>query len=190
MGKSPAGVGCDLGACILPLVCFGLVYNTTPWGNGLCVSTVFLELCEVATRTSRVFEGLFQSRFGSLFAHWGTVRYELRARAAINQTWVFSNAYASPIPQLQEELESIDDTLGCNCRRLKILYLQNNIIGEMKNLYHMKELEYLNLALNNITKVCYVRFAGVCVSCCISRVYAAPSVCYLPLCEQVVPPSG
>eukprot|EP00903_Cladosiphon_okamuranus_P014368 g13339.t1 len=53
----------------------------------------------------------------------------------------------------QEELESIDDTLGCNCRRLKILYLQNNIIGEMKNLHHMKELEYLNLALNNITKV-------------------------------------
>ncbi|CAN0074062.1 unnamed protein product, partial [Laminaria digitata] len=53
----------------------------------------------------------------------------------------------------QEELESIDDTLGCNCRRLKILYLQNNIIGEMKNLHHMKELEYLNLALNNISKV-------------------------------------
>lgn len=57
------------------------------------------------------------------------------------------------MPHLQEELESIDDTLGCNCRRLKILYLQNNIIGEMKNLHHMKELEYLNLALNNITKV-------------------------------------
>eukprot|EP00904_Undaria_pinnatifida_P003850 jgi/Undpi1/13466/HiC_scaffold_8.g03125.m1 len=53
----------------------------------------------------------------------------------------------------QEELESIDDILGCNCRRLKILYLQNNIIGEMKNLHHMKELEYLNLALNNISKV-------------------------------------
>lgn len=54
---------------------------------------------------------------------------------------------------VQEELESINDTLGCNCRRLKILYLQNNIIGEMKNLHHMKELEYLNLALNNVTKV-------------------------------------
>ncbi|CAN0527067.1 unnamed protein product, partial [Ectocarpus sp. 12 AP-2014] len=53
----------------------------------------------------------------------------------------------------QEELESIDDTLGCNCRRLKILYLQNNIIGKMQNLHHMKELEYLNLALNNISKV-------------------------------------
>lgn len=56
--------------------------------------------------------------------------------------------------RLQEELESINDTLGCNCRRLKILYLQNNIIGKMQNLHHMKELEYLNLALNNISKVC------------------------------------
>ena len=53
----------------------------------------------------------------------------------------------------QEELESIHETLGCNCRRLKILYLQNNIIGEMRNLHHMKELEYLNLAVNNISKV-------------------------------------
>lgn len=56
--------------------------------------------------------------------------------------------------ECQEELESINYTLGCNCRRLKILYLQNNIIGEMQNLHHMKELEYLNLALNNISKVC------------------------------------
>ena len=29
----------------------------------------------------------------------------------------------------QEEIESINETLGTNCRRLKILYLQNNIIG-------------------------------------------------------------
>lgn len=55
----------------------------------------------------------------------------------------------------QEELESINETLGSNCRRLKILYLQNNIISEIKHLHHMKELEYLNLALNNITKVCW-----------------------------------
>ncbi|KAH8097795.1 hypothetical protein JL720_709 [Aureococcus anophagefferens] len=39
------------------------------------------------------------------------------------------------------------------CRKLKILYLQNNIISKMENLHHMKDLEYLNLALNNISKV-------------------------------------
>jgi len=33
---------------------------------------------------------------------------------------------------------------------LKILYLQNNIINKMENLHHMKDLEYLNLALNNV----------------------------------------
>lgn len=53
----------------------------------------------------------------------------------------------------QEELESISEVLGTTCRKLKILYLQNNIIGKMENLHHMKELEYLNLALNNIDRI-------------------------------------
>jgi protein TilB len=53
----------------------------------------------------------------------------------------------------QEELESINEVLGMTCRKLKILYLQNNIIKKMENLNHMKELEYVNLALNNISKI-------------------------------------
>jgi protein TilB len=53
----------------------------------------------------------------------------------------------------QEELESINDVLGSTCRKLKILYLQNNIISKIEHLHHMKQLEYLNLALNNITKI-------------------------------------
>ena len=40
-----------------------------------------------------------------------------------------------------------------SCRQLKILLLQNNIIAKMENLHHMKSLEYLNLALNNIRKI-------------------------------------
>ena len=36
------------------------------------------------------------------------------------------------------------------CRHLKILLLQNNIIEKIENLNKMRELEYLNLALNNI----------------------------------------
>ena len=43
--------------------------------------------------------------------------------------------------------------LGMSCRKLKILYLQNNIIPKLENLVHLKDLEYLNLALNNIKKV-------------------------------------
>ena len=31
----------------------------------------------------------------------------------------------------QEELESINEVLGATCRKLKILYLQNNIIGKV-----------------------------------------------------------
>jgi protein TilB len=50
----------------------------------------------------------------------------------------------------QEELEGINEVLGTTCRRLRILYLQNNLIGRIENLTHLKELGYLNLALNNI----------------------------------------
>ena len=53
----------------------------------------------------------------------------------------------------QEELEGINEVLGSTCRKIKILYLQNNLIPKMEHLYHLKELNYLNLALNNITKI-------------------------------------
>ena len=49
----------------------------------------------------------------------------------------------------QQELEGIDNLEAC-CRHLKILLLQNNIIPKMEGLNKLKELEYLNLALNNI----------------------------------------
>ena len=53
----------------------------------------------------------------------------------------------------QEELENINEVLGMTCRSLKILMLQNNIISRIENLIHLKELEYLNLALNNVKKI-------------------------------------
>ena len=53
----------------------------------------------------------------------------------------------------QEELEDINEVLGMTCRKIKILMLQNNIISRIENLVHLKELEYLNLALNNVRKI-------------------------------------
>ena len=53
----------------------------------------------------------------------------------------------------QEELEGINEVLGKTCKKMKILYLQNNLIPKMENLHHLKDLEYLNLALNNIQKI-------------------------------------
>ena len=38
-------------------------------------------------------------------------------------------------------------------RHIKILYLQNNIIGRLENVSKLKELEYLNMALNNVPKI-------------------------------------
>jgi protein TilB len=62
------------------------------------------------------------------------------------------------LPDLEEltlhqlEIEKIE-VVGTLCRKLKILYLQNNIISRMEGFYHLKDLSYLNLALNNIALV-------------------------------------
>ena len=50
----------------------------------------------------------------------------------------------------QLELERIE-VLGTVCRKLQILYLQNNIISKIESLHHCRDLRYLNMALNNIT---------------------------------------
>jgi len=52
----------------------------------------------------------------------------------------------------QQELEKIENLEAC-CRHIKILLLQNNIIPKMEGLNKLKELEYLNLALNNISMI-------------------------------------
>ena len=52
----------------------------------------------------------------------------------------------------QQEIEHID-TIGTLCRHLRILLLQNNVISSITGLRKLKELEYLNLALNNIQVV-------------------------------------
>jgi len=52
----------------------------------------------------------------------------------------------------QQELEGIDSLEQC-CRHIRILLLQNNIIPKMEGLNKLKELEYLNLALNNISMI-------------------------------------
>ena len=48
-----------------------------------------------------------------------------------------------------ERIEYIDKW----CRELKILYLQSNLIPKIENVSKLKKLEYLNLALNNITVI-------------------------------------
>ena len=52
----------------------------------------------------------------------------------------------------QQEIEKIENLEFC-CRRLQILLLQHNVIGKMEGLNKLKELTYLNLALNNIQKI-------------------------------------
>lgn len=74
----------------------------------------------------------------------------LRRRAEHNESIIHS---LEELALHQEELVAIDAVLGMSCKKLKILYLQNNIIGKLENLQHLKDLEYLNVALNNIRKI-------------------------------------
>lgn len=57
----------------------------------------------------------------------------------------------------QLEIEKIE-TLDKYCKNLKIVYLQNNLIGKLENLSKLKSLEYLNMAINNIRKIEGLKF--------------------------------
>ena len=59
----------------------------------------------------------------------------------------------------QLEIERIE-VVGTLCRKLQILYLQNNIISRIEGLAHCKDMRYLNLALNNITRIEGLRWAN------------------------------
>ncbi|XP_006155586.1 protein tilB homolog isoform X2 [Tupaia chinensis] len=73
----------------------------------------------------------------------------IRRNAEHNDCVIFSLEELSLHQQEIERLEHIDQW----CRDLKILYLQNNLIGKIENVSKLKKLEYLNLALNNIEKI-------------------------------------
>ena len=73
----------------------------------------------------------------------------LRKRAEHNEGIV---ATLEEVSLHQQDLTRIEN-LGIMCRHLKILYLQNNVICKLENLHRLKELEYLNMAINNIQVV-------------------------------------
>nr|XP_029497831.1 protein tilB homolog isoform X2 [Oncorhynchus nerka] len=70
----------------------------------------------------------------------------VRRRAEHNNCEILSLEEVSLHQQDIEKIEHIDKW----CRDLKILYLQNNLIPRIENVYRLKKLEYLNLALNNV----------------------------------------
>lgn len=77
----------------------------------------------------------------------------LRKRSEHNEGMVSS---LEELALHQEELQSIGPILGRTCgKTLKILLLQNNVIERMdqSELKLLRSLEYLNLALNNVTKI-------------------------------------
>lgn len=58
-----------------------------------------------------------------------------------------------PHPSHPSSSTKLSFIISSMCRKIQILYLQNNIIERIENLVHLKDLRYLNLALNNITRI-------------------------------------
>ena len=77
----------------------------------------------------------------------GRITEELLRKRSEHNEGVLSTMEEVSLHQL--EIERIEN-LEYYCRHLKILYLQNNIIEKLENLDKLKELEYLNLAVNSI----------------------------------------
>ena len=73
----------------------------------------------------------------------------LRKRAEHNEGMLSTLEEVSLHQQNIKEIRNLD----VYCRHLKILYLQNNLIEDMSGLHKLKELEYLNLAVNSIAKI-------------------------------------
>ncbi|XP_031551019.1 protein tilB homolog isoform X2 [Actinia tenebrosa] len=73
----------------------------------------------------------------------------LRKRAEHNNCEIFT---LEEISLHQSDIERIE-LLDKFCRDLKIIYLQSNLIPKIENVARLKKLEYLNLALNNVTRI-------------------------------------
>jgi len=89
--------------------------------------------------------------------HWG-ISIEIMGRITFELLKKRSEHNAGMVRTLKEvtlhqfELEKIE-LLGQYCRQLEILYLQNNLIPKIEYLQRLKQLKYINLALNNITSI-------------------------------------
>jgi len=73
----------------------------------------------------------------------------LRKRAEHNEGMLTTLEEVS----LHQQNIRVIENLDVYCRHLKILYLQNNLIEEITGLTKLKELEYLNMAVNSVIKI-------------------------------------
>lgn len=90
---------------------------------------------------------LFHSKFIAIMSN---ITVDLLRRKAEHNEGLLADLEELSLHQCEiEEISCINE----HCRKLKILYLQNNIIAKIKNLSMLKDLRYLNLALNNVTKI-------------------------------------
>lgn len=75
---------------------------------------------------------------------------DLIRRKSEHHDGVLGELFEISLHQLKiEKIETIDRI----CPKLRILYLQNNVISKIERMRRFKQLTYANFALNNITKI-------------------------------------
>jgi protein TilB len=80
----------------------------------------------------------------------GKITEELLRKRSEHNECILSTLEEISLHQFDiEKIENLDKY----CRHLKILFLQNNLIEKIENIEKLKELEYLNLAVNNISMI-------------------------------------
>jgi protein TilB len=80
----------------------------------------------------------------------GKITEELLRKRSEHNECILSTLEEISLHQFDiEKIENLDKY----CRHLKILFLQNNLIEKFENLEKLKELEYLNLAVNNLSLI-------------------------------------
>ena len=80
----------------------------------------------------------------------GRITQELLRKRSEHNDGILSTLEEISLHQLS--IEKIEN-LEYYCRHIKILYLQDNIIEKLENLDKLKELEYLNMAVNSVSVI-------------------------------------
>lgn len=87
-----------------------------------------------------------------------------------NKNWKGTWVTQQPHPFLKVYFPHRIEHLDRWCCHLKILYLQNNLIPCIENVGRLKELQYLNLALNNVEKIENLEGMILCIPTALSCV--------------------
>lgn len=124
----------------------GYTFKSGPHGTGYYLDREGSTHLDAPASSARPWEGTPQEKP----ARDGVpLTEELIRRKAEHNEGMLSTLEEIALHQLDiDKIETLN-----NCRCLKIVYLQSNLIRKLEGLHRLKQLDYLNVALNNISRI-------------------------------------